>query len=69
MSSGTNAPLASSCGRLFDAAAALAGIAWDAQSYEGEAAILFEAALDHSALDEPDDMAYPALSAGDELVA
>ena len=59
ISSETNAPLASSCGRLFDAAAALAGIAWDAQNYEGEAAILFEAALDHSALDEPDDMAYP----------
>jgi len=58
-SSGTNSPLASSCGRLFDAAAALAGIAWDKQSYEGEAAILFEAALETDALSEPDDLAYP----------
>lgn len=56
---GTNAPLASSCGRLFDAAAALSGIAWDTQNYEGEAAILFEAAMDHDALNEPDDLAYP----------
>lgn len=57
--SGTNTPLASSCGRLFDAAAALSGIAWSEQNYEGEAAMLFEAALDERALDEPDDLAYP----------
>ena len=59
MSSGMNAPLASSCGRLFDAAAALTGIGWNKQDYEGEAAILFEAALDKDALSEPDDLAYP----------
>ncbi|GAW34867.1 carbamoyltransferase HypF [Roseovarius sp. A-2] len=57
--SGTNAPLASSCGRLFDAAAAIAGLAWDRQDYEGEAAMRFEAALDPAALNESDDLAYP----------
>ena len=59
IATGTNAPLASSCGRLFDAAAALVGLAWDKQNYEGEAAILFEAVLDHDALNEPVDLAYP----------
>ena len=59
IATGTNSPLASSCGRLFDAAAALVGLAWDSQNYEGEAAILFEAALDHDALSEPVDLAYP----------
>lgn len=59
ISSGTNTPLSSSCGRLFDAASALAGIAWDRQDYEGEAAMVFEAALDPAALDEPDDHIYP----------
>ncbi len=56
---GVNAPLSSSCGRLFDAAAALAGLAWDRQDYEGQAAMLFEAALDREALGEPDELAYP----------
>lgn len=56
---GHNAPLASSCGRLFDAAAAIAGLAWNTQNYEGEAAMLFEAAIDPDALAESDDLAYP----------
>jgi hydrogenase maturation protein HypF len=56
---GQNTPLSTSCGRLFDAAAAIAGVAWGRQSYEGEAAMLFEAALDPEALNEPDDLAYP----------
>ncbi len=59
IASGTNSPLASSCGRVFDAAAAIAGVAWDRQDHEGQAAMHFEAALDESALAEPEDHAYP----------
>ncbi len=43
-----NCPLTSSMGRLFDVVAAITGVADDAR-YEGEAAILFEAAADTSA--------------------
>ena len=56
---GINTPLSSSCGRLFDAAAAVCGLAWGRQDYEGQAAMLFEAALDRDALGEPDGLAYP----------
>ena len=59
MASNTNAPLSSSCGRLFDAAAAIIGMAWEQQDYEGQAAMQFEAVLDEAALDEPEDHAYP----------
>ena len=45
---GVNSPLTSSMGRLFDTVAAIAGIADDAR-YEGEAAILLEAAADLTA--------------------
>ncbi len=43
MASGTQAPLSSSAGRLFDAMAAFLGIAADRQSFEGEAAMHLEA--------------------------
>ncbi|RYH10811.1 carbamoyltransferase HypF [Tropicimonas sp. IMCC6043] len=55
---GLNSPLSSSCGRLFDAAAALAGLAWERQDYEGQAAMLFEAAIDAMAMREPAECAY-----------
>ena len=40
---GVNAPLASSCGRLFDAVAAAAGVCPECAQYEGQAAAEFEA--------------------------
>ncbi len=58
--SGINAPRASSCGRLFDAVAAALGLCFDRQAYEGEAAMLLEAAVSQEALaDEGDELAYP----------
>jgi len=59
LASHVGAPLASSCGRLFDAVAAAVGICFERQAYEGEAAARLEAAVDPRALDEGDELAYP----------
>ncbi|WP_316863347.1 carbamoyltransferase HypF [uncultured Cohaesibacter sp.] len=68
MCQGINAPLSSSCGRLFDAAAALCGVAWGRQSFEGEAAMLFEAAIDRQCLKAEERAAYPfVIRAGSPL--
>ncbi len=57
---GINSPLASSCGRLFDAVAAACGICREHALYEGQAAVEFEALVDARALaDEDDELAYP----------
>ncbi len=54
MEQGINSPLTSSCGRLFDAVAALAGIRRQV-NYEAQAAIEFEMAIGNS----QDEGAYP----------
>jgi hydrogenase maturation protein HypF len=53
---GVNAPLASSCGRLFDAVAAAVGLCPGAQSYEGDAAARLEALAEAAG---PDEAGYP----------
>ncbi len=56
----TQVPLASSCGRLFDAVAAAVGISFERQAYEGQAGSLLEAAVDPDALrGESEELAYP----------
>lgn len=54
-----NSPLASSAGRLFDAAAAAVGICCERAAYEGQGAIEFEAIVDEDTLyNEQDASAY-----------
>ncbi|HEU0180419.1 MAG TPA: carbamoyltransferase HypF [Blastocatellia bacterium] len=57
---GVNSPLASSCGRLFDAVAAAVGVCREHAAYEGQGAIELEAVVDETVLREEDDLlAYP----------
>ena len=57
---GLASPLASSCGRLFDAVAAALGLCFERQAYEGQAGALLEACVDEGALRGEDEaLAYP----------
>src|SRR5262249_29357444 len=57
---GVNTPLASSCGRLFDAVAAAIGICRERAAYEGQGAVELEAIVDEATLhDEDEQLAYP----------
>jgi hydrogenase maturation protein HypF len=59
MVKGMNAPLASSCGRLFDAVAAAVGLCRDRVTYEGQAAIALEALVTREHVMTEEDHAYP----------
>jgi len=64
-----NSPLASSCGRLFDAVAAAVGLCRDHAGHEAEGAMMLEAAVDRGAAWEAES-AYPfsvASPSGPEL--
>ena len=53
LASGVNVPVASSCGRLFDAVAAATGICPDSVLFEGQAAMEFEDLIDDDAHRRP----------------
>ncbi|MBX3221771.1 MAG: carbamoyltransferase HypF [Labilithrix sp.] len=60
LASGTNAPKASSAGRLFDAVAAAIGVRRERASFEGQAAMELEALVCPDALaHEDEELAYP----------
>jgi hydrogenase maturation protein HypF len=60
MRNAVNSPLASSCGRLFDAVSAAIGVCRERQTYEGETGARLEAIVDRDTLHHEDDaLAYP----------
>ncbi|MCB1056258.1 MAG: carbamoyltransferase HypF, partial [Acidobacteria bacterium] len=64
LAQGVNSPLASSCGRLFDAVAAALDLCRERVGFEGQAAMELEALVDPRILDEPlaeegSDQLYP----------
>ena len=60
LAKGINSPLASSCGRLFDAVAAAIGICRESCSYEGQVAIALEALAEQAILsNSPEIKPYP----------
>ena len=60
LENGVNSPLASSCGRLFDAVAAAMGICREHAQYEGQAAMELENRVDEAVLLHEDEaLAYP----------
>jgi len=60
LAKGINVPRASSCGRLFDAVAAALGLARDRATFEGQAAMLLEVAVDRDVYaNESSEYDYP----------
>ncbi len=65
---GINSPLASSCGRLFDAVAAAIGICRESCSYEGQGAIALEALAQQWILNHPEEIAFYPFSVENEEI-